>query len=806
MRHLLDTTNQIVFVFLCLVGWSSLAQDMEQLIDSTVVDKYDSYFVHNRKTIHLHLNKSTYAVGEHIWFSAYIFDQKKNKISLEDTYIYISLLNRDGKEIDQKTVWYSFGVGNGELFLDNNLESGDYYLRVYTAKMNLFREDDSSVYPVRIINFESQLLPVASSRTDRLDIEVGAESGRLLDGVFGSCVMRIRDASGNPIIPDSTFLISEGKKAAQPIGVNPMGIGRISLIAESGSNNSIRIYLADSIYEVETPPVQLNGFTIATDHHYSKRELLVSIYSNRATLRKSKENLALLVHKDGNQNLYPVKLGSKDFSDKLIVPYDDLFPGVNTLSLLNQHGELKAERLVFKPPANSIKSKLINISDQNDSINLYVKSLLEERYSKVSKASISVLPSNTISSDQKISMSSRFFLKQYLSFSDVILLAQRDYNNDHSALYDLDALLLLKGKGRYRWGDILSGRYQQTEDVVSTMLLRGYVNTFETKNDSLKVMLYSNENGILETVPLDSDKNFIFKEIRPLAKNSKISFTLLDKLGKPVYANFFFTIHPNVVRYRHSLNQADSSLKITEYKSQKYDSELFKDAEQLDEVVVTADKLTRKKLFGRMYGKFYGRKITDADRGQVSLENLIRSYGYRVGFMDTFFYDLKRAGTWQIYRTCQGMGGPVFLFPAISIDGVYSRDITEFSHIRLDYIDEVYYLKESICDPGLFVVFTNSKYRNRQLPESKKNTKEFTVNIGHNVPIPFVRPAYDSLDSPAYDRYGIVSWIPNLLSNEKGVYSIKVPNDQKDKLNLELEGFHMDGTIFSNSLEVELNK
>ena len=791
-------------IFIALfITYGVHAQSQEELIDSSFLELYESYFEESRKTIHLHLNKSTYATGEHIWFSAYIYDQKENKVSLQDTYIYVSLIDSEGQEIDLKTVWYSYGIGNGEILLDNSLKSGDYYLRAYTAKMNQFREDDSSLFPLRIINFESQIFPFENSARGEIQLELGVESGFLLDGAFGNCVLRIRDSSDNPVVPDSILLLNDKENISQPLEVSPMGISRFSLVAKRSLSRRIKVYHSGSVYELKTPPVRLVGYTISTDHHYSKEELLVTISTNKATIKTKRESLALLIHKEGSYSIYPVEIDNKGFTEELKIPYNGLHPGINTLTLLTKEGDIKAERLVFKPQKQTVKAKLINIKNQKDSIILYVKSQYKPDSSLVNKASASVLPSTSIADDGKINMSSRFFLKRHLGLQDIIFLEDKKFNNDPSALYDLDGLLLMQRRGRYKWANIRKGVNTKSPNSGATLNIKGYVNAYDAKNDSLKVMLYSADNGIFETVPLDEDYKFKYASLPPLAKNSKISFTLLDKKGKPVYANFFYTIHPNVVRYRHPIKKIDRFEKHVEFKKQEIPLDIFKNTERLDEVVVTADKLTRKELFGRLYGKYYGRKITMADRGKVSLENLILSYGYRRTYLNYDFYDIKRAASWQLYRSCGGGG---YLFPAIRFDGVYSRNIMEFSHIHLEYIDEVYYLKESSCDPGLFVVFSNSKYRNRQIPESSKNTKDFIVNVGHDLPSPFERPIYDSLESPSYSRYGIVSWVPTLVSNDHGVHAIRIPNDQGDKLSLELEGFDMDGTVFSNSLEVDLRK
>jgi len=128
----------------------------------------------------------------------------------------------------------------------------------------------------------------------------------------------------------------------------------------------------------------------------------------------------------------------------------------------------------------------------------------------------------------------------------------------------------------------------------------------------------------------------------------------------------------------------------------------------------------------------------------------------------------------------------------------------DYTHIRMDQIDEIYYLKESRCDPGFFVVFSNEHYGNKPLPEIEKDTKEFIVEKGHDIPKPFVRPSYYSLNSDSFKRYGIIFWLPDVVSNEQGVISFKIPDDSQRNFKIILEGYGGDGAYLSQSLDIDL--
>lgn len=795
MRHLL------VFIKTLLLFISfSKAVNAQEAIDeypSDLLESYEAYFENSRETIHLHLNKTAYAAGENIWFAAYIYDQKQNKISNTDTYIYVLLLDESGNQIAEKTIWYKNGFGYGEIVLEEFLESGDYYLQAFSRKMNIFQEDDSSLYPIKIINFENQILPKEAVASDSLIIDIQPEGGDLLEGIFGTCAIKFRNTNGLAVQPDSVFLVTAQQRNPDRISINEFGLGRFSMIPKIGNRPFIRAYHKRAIYEIDAPAVSREGYMISTDHYFNKKKLLVAVAGKSVSERSNKDELSLFIHKHGNYYAIPVTLDKTTLRSEISIPYNELFPGINTIVLINGQDKILAQRLVFIPHKGHINSRLLNYKKTKDSIVLYLGNDSEYNNQIRYKASISALPQDSRSLDQKISMHSRFYFNKYLDYNDITFLEKSNFLTDRSALFNIDALLILAGRDRYKWNRQSKYTNPAQQDTYPLYDLQGYVNLFGAKNESLEVLLYSTENRVIELSPLDQDGRFHFKKLS-LAKNSKISLTVLNKKKNPIYANFFYTIHPGSIVFRHLWEPKFSKVRSVEWVKSDTLPDLFKEAEQLEEVVVFGDKLSRQKFFG----KFNGRKIDAAARASVTLENFIRTYGYMRKYLDYSFYDPRRAGTWQLYRTCD----LVSLYPAISFNGNYTPYIMEYSHVSMDYIDEVYYLKNSRCDPGIFVVFTNDKYNNRSIAERDKTSKEFTLDIGYDRPSPFERPDYYSLESSAYKHYGTVSWVPDLVSNKLGVYSLKIPNDKSSSLKLFLEGFDASGAFFSQTLDIDLSK
>ena len=137
----------LAFSFLFLTS-NAQEKDNHQLIIKSVNDYYSLV----SENIHLHLNKNTYLTNEAIWFKGILVDKKSNDLNYETTNVYVRVLDKDKNEIINKLFLANNGIIIGHLKLEVNLTSGTYYIHTYTNFMNNFEEDESSIFPIEIIN------------------------------------------------------------------------------------------------------------------------------------------------------------------------------------------------------------------------------------------------------------------------------------------------------------------------------------------------------------------------------------------------------------------------------------------------------------------------------------------------------------------------------------------------------------------------------------------------------------------------------------------------------------------------------
>lgn len=91
--------------------------------------------------IYLHFDKPYYAVGDVIWFKAYITLGNENFLSGYSKILYVDLLKENGETVRALRLPVSGGISYGDFELKDSLSAGMYKIRAYTQWMQNFAPD-----------------------------------------------------------------------------------------------------------------------------------------------------------------------------------------------------------------------------------------------------------------------------------------------------------------------------------------------------------------------------------------------------------------------------------------------------------------------------------------------------------------------------------------------------------------------------------------------------------------------------------------------------------------------------------------
>ena len=88
-----------------------------------------------QEKVHLHLDKPYYAIGDDIWFKAYVTDTKTSSLTTLSKILYVELIDEKDSLKQQLKLPLLNGIGWIDFKLPDSLNEGNYRIRAYTQLM-----------------------------------------------------------------------------------------------------------------------------------------------------------------------------------------------------------------------------------------------------------------------------------------------------------------------------------------------------------------------------------------------------------------------------------------------------------------------------------------------------------------------------------------------------------------------------------------------------------------------------------------------------------------------------------------------
>ncbi|CAM3679916.1 hypothetical protein FLGE108171_10330 [Flavobacterium gelidilacus] len=774
----------LAFTFLFL---TTNAQEQDN--HKTITKSINDYYSLASENIHLHFNKSIYLTNETIWFKGYVIDKKSNGLNYSTTNVYVRVLDSDKNELVSKLFLASNGLIIGHLKLDETFSSGNYYIHTYTNFMNNFEEDESSLFPIEIVNTKDSPQKNNNNFLDNESINLAIEGGKLLFDCDNTIGVQIKNCIGKGVKLNNIKVYDSKNMLINQFATNEQGYGKFDILKTKNEQYKIVIEQNTGNIEKNLPFVITEGVSMNVNNYSDEKKTFIKIHTNKFTFNKNKDKkFTLLIQQNDQVNLKDFIF--KSLSNDIIIDKTSLFKGINIIRVLDENNKALAERIIY----NHIKNKSAIVLEKSiiSKDTLLIKGNLKD---KIANFSISVLPAETISSFEKNAITSELNFNNYL----LNKLEDNSYyfkDFDRFKQYELDLFLLNQNAKKYDWNNILTKKPSINYPFDAGLTIEGTLNQTITNKDNYKLNISSFANGINFSGEIDDKNNFKFENI--VAVDSTTFFiSLLNKKSEYEKINLYSTVSNNKNKFLKNLPIIKTKCKnisftpLTEFNS---DFPYPNNTTLLREVVLT-DKVEERNFLQKGASQGYKISKDDADLYH-NVAVFTQSHGFDVTFVGTQLTIVGRPG---------GSNGRR---PVIYINDFPLYNYDELVNINLHDIDDIYINKRTfvpgIPEPtGVIRIYTKSK--TGKMKEEVINSKSIIISNGFQKEIAYKNPQYITYSNLSFRKYGTIDWIPNIFTDENGEFEFKIPTLEQKSILLNIQGLDNEGNFYYENIEIEVN-
>lgn len=764
--------------------------------EKSTLTKYREYFKIPREAIFVHSNKTTYLKNEDIWFQTYAFDRKNGLPSKKTTNIYVGLYDSIGNQIDKRLFYSKDGIATGHLKVDTLLVSGTYYLKASTNWMKNFKEDDSFVQKIEILNSKSPFKRKVSDK--KFDLQFLPEGGHMVSDIKNVVGFKYLNDQGKGASISGSIYDNENKLITN-FKSNALGMGKFSIIPEAGKSYVAKFSLDGNAQEiVYLPKTEDLGLTLNVNN-LRKNQTIVGLSANKKSFEQFKgKELELLIHRDGL--LKSIKFTMN--TDVIVIPItkSDLFTGINILTVLDTNGEPLLERIIFN---NNSFSKfplvLSEVKSDFDSVHYSLRNIKPLNDDEIVNFSVSVLPSETKSYNPDQNIVSSILIEPYIKGD---LENPNFYFKDFGVKnhYDLDLLLLTQGWSKYSWDNIKQGQNELLYDFESGISFNGTVNSsLRNVNEFVIYPTKYNPSGFLKT---DEKGKFSINNYY-VERGEEVRFSAVmnnGKMRRPI-----INLSPIKRNAKDAVATNRLALSLASYYTDKNgvpDNFVRDGFEALDEVTIVVKKKERLRD-----PQFPNAKITQVTeniaRQYPNITDFIQQNGFNVfdGTTNGLFL-----GQIRIENRGRGLGASPVLF----VDGVLMSDFNILQTITMDKVDKILIDRSGV---GLGISGGNAfggvikiTTRNTSLLSPSLTSPDIfssRVTHGFEPTKEFYVPKYPSYSTQSYKDYGIIHWESNASLKNGENFKFKTINTQLDEVKFFIEGMSSDGRLISQIITLD---
>ncbi|TYA57292.1 alpha-2-macroglobulin family protein [Formosa maritima] len=769
----------------------------------------------DKEKFYLHTNKTTYYSGEKIWFKAYIVEDSNNKPNLKTNNLFLNFYSPEKKLISSQLFYAEAGFTYGEIDLNPDLISGNYFIDVDTHRNKNFKS--GSVIPIQILsttetitenNTTASITKTSNSskNNDLYTISFYPESQTILKDEVNNMAFTIKN-NQIPVKASGKIIDNATGEIVTRLMSDKYGMGRFNIHYNSNYTAVLNINGVEKSYSL--PQANLLGFIIQKKSQVTDQNTFSFLLktNNATSSNYNNQSLILVLHRDGfAKSVAPIEINKEITSYQINFLKENLFSGINTLTLFDKNNKPISEYSFWNKPEN-IELDVTQFQASTDSITLNFNML-----NKLADAnlSISVLPEATISYNNQQNIITEFQLVPYLKETGFNLADY--YNETNGNKHSMDLLIQTAIQNTQVQKNIKdeSNLVFQSEHGVR---IKGSVNYKGKDLSRHQVMLSSTENNILLVKPLKGEKQFEFDSLM-LTHPSKYKLALLNEKGEIEKAGFY--VYKNFNKYR-----PDSLLTRTAevYNKTKFETSyaieeeyvpLLMDEEVLDEVLIKTKvesdlEILTKRIEDKVVAKGFTQIYVPDEKTFVGADLLF--YLKTLPGIQVNYLDVKTVSIQNTRGRRSLLGGPTIYL--VFLDDIPMYDQTDLVGIQMFDIASVTINSSGAGfgirgTGGVIHVYTKTGQLMKGLGEIiNPDIQVSETEFGFNTPTEtFKNSEIYFPNKSSEELYSTIDWVPNFYLNAKTPNYLTISTEKHQNLKLIINGMNADGQLIYKSITI----
>ncbi len=798
--------NSILGLLLFFLALPLFGQNLS--VTGKIKPAFQEYFGNPRISIFLHMNKSTYVRGEHIWFKGYMYNRVKAEPFKEAVNVYVGIYDKDGNQKEKHLVLSKEGQLQGQIAIDSSFVDGQYYIKASTSWMKDFKEDDSFVQQFMVLN--SELVLENNNPSEDYDIQFFPESGHWVSNVQSVLGIKMLDENGNAGANMVGVIRNHIGEEIVRFRTNRLGFAKVVMTPFASERYWATVSNPNGKeWRVPLPAIDSLGLVLS-NRNISEDRILVLVGTNAETKREiGSKPYSILIHRDGLLKSLDVVFKENQLYASHILDKRELHSGMNILTLIDNRGVPIAERLFFNDKQIKTLSLDANVQKvDKDSMEVALTGF-EKR--TTSFASISVLPVGTKAYNFSSNILSSFLLKPYVRG---YIQEADQYFTDFSkrAMEDLDMLLLTQGWSKYDWDNIFNEPPQKKIQYRAGIDVFGSINSKVPKSTDL--LVYAGNQSEPTVIPLSEQSEAFSLDNYFVEQGEELRLTLLNKRGELSMPNLFLRLDTG--------QSTDRIYELEPFRGIENDVlvdglgevelQNFVLPEQntisLEEVVVSENRAI-KRITTPFVSEGNLKVVTEETEGLYPrLLDIIRSSGFNVWEVPNAGYDRIRITTKRVLSFSLVQPSPI-----LYIDDVRYPDfdiLLDFPTTRVKsyYIDRTGAMEAGGAG-GVIRVYTRKEgdvgagHSDKFTPDERFFTHR--VSNGFMPAKQYYTPKYNNLSSESFRYFGSIGWFPAPEIDKNGTCTLKIPDYGYDEIVLFVEGMDEEGRLTSSMERVRVS-